>query len=192
MIYLYIYTCVYKVNLHPFLSLPAIDQVWPHRVQHIVCYKWTGGDTNIILISNINTMWGASLGLRLFLCVCGQKLVKNSQVGWKIIQKKLSRPVRMWLWIFWMLQMNRLSRYKNTMLWLLEHLWCRAWKIARSACNANFLAHSVKTTFFAMKSNNYVKLLECVLSLNQAISLAHSGSLWLREPVKNYLADFFR
>ena len=49
----------------------------------------------IILISDINRMCGVLQDLKLLSCVCGQKLVKNSQVGWKIIQKKLSRPARM-------------------------------------------------------------------------------------------------
>ena len=123
MIYLYIYICVQSKSS----SIPLIACNWTGQATssttHCMLQMNRRWYMKIILISDINRTWEPLQDLKLLLCVCGQKLVKNSQVGWKIIQKKLSRPARMWLWIFWMLQMNRLSRCKNTMLWLLEHQW---------------------------------------------------------------------
>ena len=127
----YIYNIYYICVQSKSSSIPLIACNWTGQATssttHCMLQMNRRWYMKIILISDINRTWEALQDLKLLLCVCGQKLVKNSQVGWKIIQKKLSRPARMWLWIFWMLQMNRLSRCKNTMLWLQEHLWCRAW-----------------------------------------------------------------
>ena len=152
MIYLYIY--MYKVNLHPFLSLPAIDQVWPHRVQHIVCYKWTGGDTKIILVSNINTMCGTLQGLRLF-CVF---VVKS---WWKIVRSvgklfKRNFPDRLGCDC----ESSECSKWIDSpgaRIQFYDYLsTCDAGldKLRGRLATQNFSAHSVKTPFFFIKSNN--------------------------------------